>query len=335
MENNTTAYPISGTPLLNGTSTNPTDYYDDYNDVHYVLSSIDYFVLVMYSLTFLLGTLGNSLIIWFAIFRMKMTINVIWFLNLSIVDFIFILFLPLRLIYLANNFNWLFGHFMCKLSSMVVFINLYVSVFLLAIISMDRCASVIFPVWCRNHRTPRLALIVVMTVWILAILFSIPYFIFRDTFEGKSFVVCYTNFELEDSEDIGIYRHRVTVIIRFIVGFCIPFIIIVMCYSLLAVRIRRKNMATSSKPFKVIIAVIIAFFICWAPFHIFAILEFHSFAHDDYFVLRGLRFGVPIATSLPAFMNSCVNPFLYVFIGRDFRDKFWKSFQNILEKSFS
>ncbi|XP_077113427.1 chemerin-like receptor 1 [Ranitomeya variabilis] len=333
MENNTTAYSTFNISLLDGTAV-PTDYdYDDF--MEYTKSSVDYFVLVMYSLTLLLGTIGNGLVIWIAVFKMKKTVNVIWFLNLSIVDFIFILFLPLRIIYLANDFNWFFGNFMCKLSSMVTFINLYASVFLLTIISMDRCAAVIFPVWCRNHRTAKLAKIVVTSVWILAILFSLPYFIFRETYQDYHYSFCYTNFELGGSEEIGIYRHKMTVIIRFIVGFCIPFTIIVTCYSVIAVYIRRNHMATSSKPFKVIIAVIMAFFVCWAPYHIFSILELPTIQQTDNYLLKELRFGIPIATSLPAFINSCVNPFLYAFIGRDFRDKFWSSFPSILEKSFS
>ncbi|XP_077112425.1 chemerin-like receptor 1 [Ranitomeya variabilis] len=336
MKNSTTAaYPTSGIPLLNGTS-NPTDYYYyDISDEEHAISSINYLVLVMYCLTLLLGTIGNGLVIWIAIFRMKKTVNVIWFLNLSIVDLIFILFLPLRIIYMANDFNWLFGNFMCKFISMVAFINLYVSVFLLTAISMDRCASVIFPVWCRNHQTPRLALTFVTAIWIMAILLSLPHFIFRDTIKQNDHFVCYNNFELDESSEDGIYRQKMTVMIRLIVGFCIPFTIIVTCYSVIALRIRKKHIATSFKPFKVIIAVIIAFFICCSPYHIFSILEFHSYYHENYYLNNRIRFGIPIATSLPAFMNSCVNPFLYVFIGRDFRDKFCGSFQSILEKAFS
>ncbi|CAJ0922918.1 unnamed protein product [Ranitomeya imitator] len=174
MENSTTAaYPTSGIPLLMGTS-NPTDYYYyDISDEEHAISSINYLVLVMYSLTLLLGTLGNGLVIWIAIFRMKKTVNVIWFLNLSIVDLFFVLFLPLRIIYMANGFNWLFGNFMCKFSSMVAFINLYI---------------------------PSSKMII-------------------------SFVI--NNFELDESSEDGIYRQKMTVMIRLIVGFCIPFTIIV------------------------------------------------------------------------------------------------------------
>ncbi|XP_077116159.1 chemerin-like receptor 1 [Ranitomeya variabilis] len=332
MENITTAFPFFDITLLDDTTVNTTDSYGE----EIVLHIVDYFSLVIYSLAFLLGTIGNGLVIWFTIFRMKKTVNVIWFLNLAIADFVFTLFLPLSIIYLANNFYWIFGNFMCKLNSMVAFLNLYASVFLLTAISVDRCASVIFPVWCQNHRTPRMALRVVMAVWILAFILSLPYFIFRDTLKTKHYkiILCYNNFKRGESEDIGISRHKATVIFRFFAAFIIPFSIIVTSYSVIAFRIQRNHMTTSSKPFKVIIAVIITFFLCWLPYHIFSILEFHSAYRDDDYLSEEVHIGFPLTTSL-AFMNSCVNPFLYVFIGRDFKDKFGKSIQSIFEKAFN
>lgn len=330
MENITAAYSTSGFTLLDSTFNSTTDFYD-YED--YVKTPLDYFTLFIYSLAFLLGTIGNGLVIWFTLFKMKKTVNVIWFLNLAIADFTFTLFLPLSISYLANDLNWVFGTFMCKLNSTVAFINLFASVFLLTVISIDRCISVIFPVWCQNHRTPRLALYVVIAVWILAFIFSLPYFIFRDTDEYNGVVRCYNNFELE--KDIGFYRYSATIIFRFILGFLIPFPIIVACYSVIALRIQRNHMTTSTKPFKVIIAVIIAFFICWVPYHIFSLLELHSFSRDDSdYLSNEIRLGIPLVSSL-AFLNSCVNPFLYVFIGRDFKNKFTRSLQSIFEKAFN
>ncbi|KAM3921901.1 chemerin-like receptor 1 [Leptodactylus fuscus] len=332
MENITRAYPTSGITLLDNTSSYTTEYYDDYD--YYDFSSLNYFTLVVYSLGFLLGTAGNGLVIWFTIFRMKKTVNVIWFLNLSIADFTFTLFLPLSIIYLANGFHWVFGNFLCRLNSTVAFLNLYASVFLLTVISIDRFISVIFPVWCQNHRTPTLAIFVVIAVWILALLCSLPYFIIRDTVQYDGSIICYNNFELGEPKDEGRSLHKGLTIMRFLIAFVIPFTIIVTCYTVIALRIHRDRMTTSSKPFKVIMAVIVCFFICWVPYHIFSFLELYSAYRDDRHLQYETLLGIPLASSL-AFMNSCVNPFLYVFIGRDFKAKFWRSFQSIFEKAFN
>ncbi|KAM4016609.1 chemerin-like receptor 1 [Anomaloglossus baeobatrachus] len=332
MEDLTTMIPFSYITQLGETFTNTTEH----NNQNHALTAVDYISLVVYSLAFLLGTIGNGLVIWFTVFKMKKTVNVIWFLNLAIADFLFTLFLPLSIIYLANSFYWLFGNFMCKLNSMVAFINLYASVFLLTAISMDRCASVIIPVWCQNHRTPRLAYFVVIAVWIMAFILSLPYFIFRDTYQDDEISVCYNNFDLEDPEELnfGVSRHKATVILRFVVAFIIPFSIIVTCYSVIAFRIHKNHLTTSSKPFNVIIAVIITFFLCWLPYHIFSFLELHAFYGNDEHLPKVVRVGMPLTTSL-AFTNSCVNPFLYVFIGRDFQNKFGKSILSIFEKAFN
>ncbi|XP_077312227.1 chemerin-like receptor 1 [Lithobates pipiens] len=286
--------------------------------------------LVVSSLAFLLGTTGNGLVIYFSVFVMKRTVNVVWFLNLAIADFIFTFFLPLRITNDALN-HWPFGKFMCKLNSTVLFINLYASIFLLTVISIDRLISIVFPVWCQNHRTPKLASIVAVAVWILSFIFSLPYFIFRDIkVVEKDHAVCYYNFH----EDVKVAypRDKATVIARFIISFFIPFTIIISCYSVILLRIQRNHMTTSSKPFKVVLAVILSFFVCWFPYHVFSFLELSAYYGGN---LSYINFvGLPIASSL-AFINSCINPILYVFMGRDFKQKFQNSLWSIFEIAFS
>ncbi|KAM9299486.1 chemerin-like receptor 1 [Gastrophryne carolinensis] len=302
-----------------------------------IKASLHIFSAVIYSLAFLLGITGNGLVIFFTAFRMKRTVNVVWFLNLAIADFIFTFFLPLSIAYTVLGFHWPFGKFMCKLNSTVTLMNLFASIFLLTIISMDRCISVMCPVWSQNHRTPRLASIVAFIAWILAFIFSLPYFIIRDTdvYHGK--VVCFNNFqddidEIEEKSASAISRHKGLVIIRFIIGFLIPFTIIVSCYTIILFRIQRNHMTTSSKPYKVIIAVIVSFFVCWLPYHVFSFIELSLYYSNN--LGYAVNIGMPLASSL-AFLNSCVNPILYVFMGQNFKDKFRSSIQTIFEKAFT
>ncbi|XP_040183358.1 chemokine-like receptor 1 isoform X2 [Rana temporaria] len=340
MKNFTMIHPFSNATLKEET-TIPWSYY---KSTLYVNSEEDkrllrikfhlrVFSLVIYSLAFLLGTTGNGLVIYFTAFVMKRTVNVVWFLNLAIADFIFTFFLPLSITYASLNYHWPFGKFMCKLNSTILFINLYASIFLLTMISIDRFISVVFPVWSQNHRTPKLASFVAVAVWILAFIFSLPYFIFRDINDAKKdHISCYNNFSEDDK--VAYARHKATLIVRFIVSFFIPFIIIISCYSVILLRIQRNRMTTSNKPFKVALAVILCFFVCWFPYHVFSFLELSANHVQNKHLKYITSVGIPIASSL-AFINSCINPILYVFMGRDFKQKFHSSLRSIFERAFS
>ncbi|XP_032374254.1 chemokine-like receptor 1 [Etheostoma spectabile] len=302
--------------------------------------------LIICCLAFALGVLGNGMVIWLTGFKMKKTVNKVWFLNFSVANFIFTASMPFRVTYVALNFHWSFGKFMCKLNSTLGFLNMFASVYILVVISVDRCVSVVWPVWTRNHRSISKASFVSLGVWVLALILSAPYFIFRDTGSSdlhKDIIKCYNNFAFSDDyktpsvNQLRQFRHQAMTITRFLLGFVVPFTVIVSCYAVIIHRIRRhRTLAShSSRPFKIIAAVITTFFLCWAPYHIMALIEFVSFlpACKSKTLVYATTIGVPITTSL-ADIHSCLNPLLYVFFGQDFKGKARKSILNVLEAAF-
>ncbi|XP_010883398.2 chemokine-like receptor 1 [Esox lucius] len=333
----------------NNISPSWTGEYEDYvtDELAEVRQSLNIMSLIFYCLAFVLGVLGNGLVIWVTGFKMKKTVNTVWFLNLALADFLFTAFLPLSVTYTAMDFHWPFGKFMCKLNSTISFLNMFASVYILVVISVDRCVSVVRPVWAQNHRNIRKASCISLCVWVWALVLSSPYFVFRDigvSFKDNRIINCFNNFALSDDYDtkevreLRVFRHQAMVITRFLLGFLVPFAIIVTCYAILIQRLKRnRNLASQSgRPFKIIAAVITAFFLCWVPYHIMALIEMVSSALDE--VSNTLdhvtTIGVPIATSL-AYLNSCLNPLLYVFMGQDFKDKLRKSILIVLESAFT
>ncbi|XP_040182805.1 formyl peptide receptor 2-like [Rana temporaria] len=289
-----------------------------------VIKILEVSYIVVLSGIFFLGITGNGLVIWFVAFRMKKTVNSVWFLSLAFADFTFCLLQPLTITHVALDGHWPFGTFMCKLNRFSIYLNLSASVLQLTVISIDRCISVVFPVWCQNHRTVRLAVKVVLVLWIVSLLLNVSYFTNTYIYDTNyKFVYCFEDWVMD----------KVQIIIRFIVLFVIAFTIIIFCYTLIFLRIQRNRRATSTKPFKVIAAVIISFFICWFPYHVFSIMDAYgsnTWQHNYWFVIAIGRH----VTSVLAYSNSCVNPLLYVFIGQDFKQKFWSAIKSAFERTF-
>ncbi|XP_054629549.1 chemokine-like receptor 1 [Dunckerocampus dactyliophorus] len=278
-------------------------------------------LLVITSLIFVLGFCGNAVVIWISGFKMKKTVNTTWYLSLAISDFVFCTFLPFIITNMAME-RWIFGLFLCKFASSVLFLNMFSSIFLLVIISADRCVSVVFPVWAQNHRTVRKASVVVILAWVLAIALSLPSAVFRDVQNQMGRSICYNNYTLHQ------HSHRIIVGSRFLVGFVVPFAIISICYLVIIFKLRTNRMTKSSKPFKVMTALIVTFFVCWLPYHVFILLELNHQSYNHSLLTAGLQAGTCLAAA-----NSFLNPVLYVFMGNDFQQRFKTSLLSKMENA--
>ncbi|XP_068461536.1 chemokine-like receptor 1 [Clinocottus analis] len=268
------------------------------------------FLLVVGVVIFLLGFCGNALVIWISGFKMKKTVNTTWYVSLAISDFVFCAFLPFIITNMVME-EWIFGRFMCKFTSSVLFLNMFSSIFLLVVISIDRCVSVMFPVWAQNHRTVNKASVVVFMSWLLAIVLSFPSVLFREVGTHMGRTICYNNYTLYK------HGHKTVAVSRFLAGFIVPFIVIIICYSIIVLRLRTNRMTKSSKPFKVMSALVATFFICWLPYHVSVLLDLDYQNYDHTLLVAGLKVGTFMAAA-----NSFLNPVLYVFMGNDFKQKF-------------
>ncbi|XP_031239177.1 C3a anaphylatoxin chemotactic receptor [Mastomys coucha] len=122
-------------------------------------------------------------------------------------------------------------------------------------------------------------------------------------------------------------------ITRLVVGFLVPFFIMVTCYSLIVFRMGKTNFTKSrNKTFRVAMVVVTVFFICWTPYHIVGVLLLIT---DPESSLREAVISWDHMSIALASANSCFNPFLYALLGKDFRKKARQSIKGILEAAFS
>ncbi|XP_069496946.1 chemerin-like receptor 1 [Ambystoma mexicanum] len=291
-----------------------------------VENAMDSLQVFFYSVIFVLGILGNGLVIWITGFKMAKTVNSIWFLNLAVADFLFSATRCVPLVKNAFFVYWPFGEFLCRANSFLKYLNMFSSIFLLAAISLDRCMFVILPVWSKNNRQPRLAWVVSAISWGCAVVASIPFYIFRGlALDSENRTKCSVTLSIELSKDKE-YNKQAIYFHRFITGFLIPFLVILTCYLIIALKLKQRSLGKSRKPFHVILAIVITFFICWTPYHVFLLLKLWG--------IKGLAMsiGSPLSSSL-AYLNSCINPVLYFFMGLNFKMKLNQSLLSVFKRS--
>lgn len=97
-------------------------------------------VPVVFSLIFLVGTVGNSLVLAVLLHNGEVKYNTtnLFILNLAVADLFFIVFcVPFQAtIYTLDG--WLFGAVACKAVHFFIYLTLYASSFTLAAVSVDR-----------------------------------------------------------------------------------------------------------------------------------------------------------------------------------------------------
>ncbi|KAM6223639.1 C5a anaphylatoxin chemotactic receptor 1-like [Rhynchocyon petersi] len=283
------------------------------------IQTLDVIALVVFTFVFLVGVPGNALVIWVTQSDIKRTVNAIWFLNLAVADFISCLALPILVSSIIMHNDWPFGAAACSILPSLILLNMYSSILLLAFISADRFLLVFNPIWCQNFRGAGLAWMVCGVAWILALLLTIPSFMYRtlhrDRYSTKA--LCGLNYHGDRHKEVAVAS------IRVIVGFLCPLITLSVCYTFLLLRTWSRKATRSTKTLKVVVAVVSSFFIFWLPYQVTGVmLAVYKVDTETYKFVKKID---ALCVSL-AYINCCVNPIIYVVAGRGFQTLCRKSF---------
>ncbi|XP_041046822.1 C3a anaphylatoxin chemotactic receptor-like [Carcharodon carcharias] len=277
---------------------------------------------IILSLACLFGVPGNALVIWIILFTMRTqrSPTVVLILNLAITDVLVLITLPVWIYAFVHG--WAFGEPLCKLLSCVIYCNMYASIFLITVMSVERFMAVIYPFASQRWRRSKVFVRVVLAIWILAFLFSVPVLIYQavgDDDTGQHQCL-YMQFDTDQQE-------MLCTVLQIVVGFLIPFSVLSICYFCIGRKVKQLSFNTQNRTGAVISSVLIVFFICWAPHHVLnliSVIALMSKTTDQTLsdTLTDIyNSGIYIAGAL-AFINSCINPVLYAFAARNIRNGF-------------
>ncbi|XP_030077341.1 C-C chemokine receptor type 7 [Microcaecilia unicolor] len=270
-----------------------------------------WFLPFMYTIIFLVGLLGNSLVmLTYIYFKRLKTVTDLYLLNLALADIIFLSTLPFWAFSVAHY--WVFGDF-CKVANCIYKMSFFSGMLLLMFISFDRYFAIVQAASAHRHRSRALFVgkLSCIFIWVLAFFFSIPDLIYSKVKSDSCTIIP------GNSQDLS----TILKISQMVVGFLIPFLVMLFCYSMIVKTLNQARSFEKHKAIKVIIAVVVVFIVFQLPYN--GVLLVKTISSPDCEKSKQLDIADDITKSLACF-RCCLNPFLYAFIGVKFRNDLFK-----------
>ncbi|XP_022096714.1 G-protein coupled receptor 54-like [Acanthaster planci] len=305
-------------------------YYDDYqSDGRPHPETI--LVPLSWSLIVAVGVITNALVVFVVVLQMKMsTVTNYYIVNLALTDLTFLLFcIPFTtMTFIPHSF---LNDGICTVVMYVQQASVHATCMTLTVMSADRYFAIVFPIKSLKYRTRRLAFLLNLGVWILSYIMAVPSAVFVEVFHQDDYWTCCETFHTH--RDRGVYYTYV-----FLTTYIIPLAIISVCYSLLLFEMwtkhnltasttlrARKNLQQKRRTTRMLLMVVFLFFVFWLPTHIFNCWDRYTNGGPDFSKHEAL-YNFRIFSYTLAYSNSCVNPFVYAFMGNNFRTSFKKAF---------
>ncbi|KAM4585854.1 P2Y purinoceptor 4 [Fundulus diaphanus] len=280
---------------------------------------------VSYSLVFVVGFIFNALALWMFMKMRPWNPSTVYMFHLALSDFLYVISLPTLIYYYANRSHWPFGLAACKIVRFLFYANLYCSILFLTCISVHRYLGICHPIKVLTMVKSRHAHLVCASVWCVVTVCLVPNLIFVTTSRRDNDTLCHDTTNQEAFEEYVDYSSVVMVLL-----FGIPFIVILVCYCLMARTLCQPRLGLSSnqqatgsrrKSIKLIIVVLVVFAVSFVPFHITRTLYYTARVLNlNCESLNIVNFAYKITRPL-ASVNSCIDPILYFLAGDHYRSK--------------
>ena len=225
----------------------------------------------------------------------------------------------------------------CHNKTMLVFFCRYVipfwlsgvSIYLLVIISFERYEAVSNPFLARTKTASKWTALYIIMAWVISSAINAPTivgigYIESDSFPKNYYVGNYCTYIWNPTT-------KVIFSFTFVFQFTVPAVVFIL--NLLRIRHCLNKLDTSlthgfqdsqqqctviarkKRTVRIVFIASLMFFVCWTPNN--------AMYFTSQFGLKGNDWNSPIyqAGILIGFFNSCINPFIYAFISKDFRDR--------------
>ncbi|KAM8824448.1 suppressor of SWI4 1 homolog [Synchiropus picturatus] len=264
----------------------------------------------VYGVEFVVALAGNLLALWLLVVRERKNwhTGVVLSCNLAISDLLYVLTLPLLVIYYAFDKHWVFGDAACRIERFLFTCNLYASIFFIMAISVNRCVALTWPFFTHSHVRPVHAKAASVAIWVVVAMISCPVFKFASICPKGNNTECVSFCQQAGDES----PHYTYVLFLAVFGCLIPFLVTLGSYVVVIWVVCKNANITALEKRKVALlvsSVVVLYAVSFVPFHIFRTYntylrekaDFVCWVYEMYQISKGL-----------ATLNMCIHPVLYM-----------------------
>ncbi|XP_037831547.1 relaxin-3 receptor 1-like [Kryptolebias marmoratus] len=307
--------------FLNTSNSSGIEFIDDGAPWLRIVISVVYFIVAT------AGVLGNLLVMFLLYSTHTITTGTINFFvfNLALAHLLFSLALPFWAVEVALDYSWPFDLATCKAVSLLTGLNVFASCFFLTAMSLTRYCYVAAALKPSAFLCSRSCTFPVATafIWVGALIAAVPRAVFANlSHVGKdNDTACLLRFP-EGTAWLGINQ-----LLRVVLGFLLPYAIIILSYLLLLRFLCRhklkgsRNSRRKADISKSVAVVVLSFCACWFPYNVLTLwsvliqLDVIDISKSFY---GAQTYFFPLANCL-AFASSCFNPVIYCLVRKEYR----------------
>lgn len=305
---------------------------------------------IVYAFIFIVGVLGNvSTCIVISKNRSMATATNYYLFSLAISDMLLLVTgLPPEMYHIWSPEKYVFGQAFCIIQSLAAEMSANASILTITAFTVERYLAICHPFL--SHTMSKLSRVVwlIVAIWLIALCLAIP--------QGIQFGIEY---EVKDGKEnslctvVKTYFPHAFEISTF-VFFVGPMTLISVLYVLIGIQLRRRKNVGAQRPsvanagsnesrrrflrhtaaqnrvVKMLVAVVGAFFICWAPFHAQRLLAVYltSASPEAQQKFIGFYTALNYTSGVLYYLSTCVNPIVYHIMSNKFRKEFTNTFIN-------
>ncbi|XP_034173987.1 pyrokinin-1 receptor [Osmia lignaria lignaria] len=319
-------------------------------------------ITVIYAVIFFTGLVGNvSTCVVIARNKSMHTATNYYLFSLAVSDLLLLISgLPPEMYYIWSHFPYVFGEAFCIIQSFAAETSANATVLTITAFTVERYVAICHPFISHTMSKLSRAVKFVIAIWFTALCLAVPqaiqFGVIYDYGHNGSVITdsarCSLKWILID------HAFEISTMLFFVV----PMTIITVLYILIAIKLRRSRLLTAStvkrnhlpaglnhcesgrgkttaqrNVIRMLVAVVVAFFICWAPFHAQRLLAVYAqntnTEPEDALVM--VYTILTYVSGVFYYLSTTVNPLLYNIMSNKFREAFKSMLSNHCGRKWS